>query len=272
MAVTKASASGLAGSKFKDASAGTSKIVDVPDTPTNVVATNVGTSRAFNNGSATISVDALTGGIPTTYTATSTPGSLTGTSATSPVTVTGLDSSTSYTFTVVAGNTTGTSGSSAASNSITSTTVPGIPTVGTATIVSGTSITLAFTAPATGGSAITGYTVVSNPSVALTTSAGTTSPVTATGTFDAAQGYTFTIAAINANGTGSASSASNSIQPYNPVYSLVNTYTSSTNYTIPAGIDAIAAFVVGGGGGGGAGGGGCMNSTGTGFYIEILCE
>ena len=112
--------------------AGVTPIADVPDAPTIGAATNVGTSRAYNNGSATVAYTAAaTGGPVTTFTATSSPGSFTGTGA-SPITVTGLQSATSYTFTVSAANANGTL-TSAASSSITATTVPNAPTIGTAT-------------------------------------------------------------------------------------------------------------------------------------------
>ena len=186
----------------------TTTINDLPDgaTPT---ATDVGTSRAFNNGSATITlVAAQTGGPVTDYTVTSTPGSFTAT-GTSPLTITGLQSGVSYTFTSKGNNPLGSSYvPSVASNAITATTVPGTPIIGTATKVSNTVVSLSFTPPANGGKAITGYTITSSPSISITTQSGTTSPLTATGSFLGAQQYTFTITATNANGTGQASSAS----------------------------------------------------------------
>ena len=92
-------------------------IPDVPDAPTIGTATNVGTSRAYNNGSATVTYTAAaTGGAVTTFTATSSPGGFTATGA-SPITVSGLTNGTSYTFTVTASNIVGTSSSSSASNS-----------------------------------------------------------------------------------------------------------------------------------------------------------
>ena len=53
MAIRKASDSNLTGKKYNDGSAGGSKIADVPSLPTLVSATNVGTSRPYNNAAAT---------------------------------------------------------------------------------------------------------------------------------------------------------------------------------------------------------------------------
>ena len=141
-------------------------IADVPDAPTIGAATNVGTSRAYNNGSATVAYTAAaTGGTVVTFTATSTPGSFTATGA-SPIKVTGLQSNTSYTFTITGTNTTATGAASAASSSITATTVPQAPTIGTVTVTNATTVSVPFTAGATGGSAITSYVVTSSPSIA----------------------------------------------------------------------------------------------------------
>jgi hypothetical protein len=297
-------------------------IPDVPDAPTIGAATNVGTSRAFNNGSATVAFTAAaTGGTPASYTATSTPGSFTASGAGSPLTVTGLQSATSYTFAVTGTNASATGAASASSSSITATTVPQAPTIGTPTVASGqsytgsanvsvpftagatggasvstytvtsssggtatgasspisisdtvgtartytvtatnangtstassasasttpvsvpqastigtasrtnnTTVSLTFTAGATGGSSVTSYTVTSSPSISLSTS-GTSSPLTVTGTFVSGTAYTFSITATNAQGTSSASSASNSITPY-PLPTL-GAWTQSTAY------------------------------------------
>ena len=88
MAITKASASGLAGSRFKDASAGTIKVVDVPDNPT-VNAANTSGSGARVSFSAS-----SRGGIPTAYTVTSNPGNVTATGNVSPIDIFGLTPST----------------------------------------------------------------------------------------------------------------------------------------------------------------------------------
>lgn len=110
MAVTKVSNSGIKTGvlKYDSILAGNTSI---PSTPT------IGTATA-GNAQATVTFTA--GGIPgTTYRALSSPGSLTGTSATSPITVTGLTNGTAYTFQVRAENAVGNSAYSASSNSVT---------------------------------------------------------------------------------------------------------------------------------------------------------
>jgi hypothetical protein len=185
----------------------------VPQAPT-VSAANVGTGRAYNNGAATVTVSGgATGGKAiSSYTATSSPGSFTATSG-SPLTVTGLQSATAYTFSVTATNANGTS-TATVSNSITATTVPQAPTIGTAT--AGTeSASITFTGNATGGSTITTYTMTSNPG--SVTGTGAASPITVS-SLTAGTAYTFTVTATNANGTSTASAASNSITPTAPYF------------------------------------------------------
>ena len=189
---------------LKSVEFGITPIDDVPDAPTIGAATNVGTSRAFNNGSATVAYTAApTGGPVTTFTATSTPGSFTGTGA-SPITVAGLQSATSYTFTVSAANSNGTL-TSAASSSITATTVPQAPTIGTFTDGgTGTTGTLSFTAGATGGSSITNYKYSTDSSTYTALSPSqTSSPLSLTGL--TAGTYNFSVKAVNANGDSAAS-------------------------------------------------------------------
>lgn len=179
----------------------------VPGAPTigtavrgNTQATVPFTAPASNGGSA------ITG-----YTATSSPGGLTATGASSPLVVNGLTNGQAYTFTVVATNAVGSGAASAASNSVTPATVPGAPTIGTATIASPTSVSVTFTAPASnGGAAITGYTVTSSPGGITAT--GSSSPIVVTG-LTTGVAYTFTVTATNAVGTGAASAASNSVTP-----------------------------------------------------------
>ena len=113
MAIRRTSTSGLSNRAiYIDGSAGTSKIVDIPDTPT------IGTATAGAESATVTYTAALTGGTATTFTALSNPGSITGTGS-SPITVSGLTAATAYTFTIKAGNTTGDSAYSSASNSVT---------------------------------------------------------------------------------------------------------------------------------------------------------
>ncbi|MEO7065999.1 MAG: Ig-like domain-containing protein, partial [Rhodanobacter sp.] len=92
-------------------------------------------------------------------------------------------------------------------------TVPGVPTIGTATAGSALA-KVAFTAPASdGGSPITGYTVTSNPDAVTGTCAS--SPCTVLSLTNGTS-YTFTVKATNAIGTGVASAPSNSVTPLAP--------------------------------------------------------
>jgi FtsP/CotA-like multicopper oxidase with cupredoxin domain len=143
------------------------------------------------------------------YTVTSAPGGITATSlGAGMAVVNGLTMGLPYTFTVTATNVVGTSLPSTASNPVTLGTVPGAPTIGTATGANN-SATVTFTPPASnGGGAITGYTATSAPG--NRTATGTGSPITVTnltqGTY-----YTFTVTARNAAGTGPASAPSASV-------------------------------------------------------------
>jgi len=120
---------------------------------------------------------------------------------------------------------------------------PGAPTIGTASAGNG-SASVTFTAPSNiGGSAITGYIITSSPGGF--TGTGSSSPITVSGLSNGTA-YTFTVAAINAFGTGRSSTASNSATPSNPYM----------EYLIVAG---------GGGGSGGGGGAGGMLSGATVF-------
>ena len=85
-------------------------------------APTIGTATAGAlNASVAFTAPTYTGSGITGYTATSSPGGITGTGASSPITVSGLTAGTAYTFTVTATTAAGQSSASAASNSVTPT-------------------------------------------------------------------------------------------------------------------------------------------------------
>jgi hypothetical protein len=172
----------------------------VPGAPTAAVATrgNVSASVAFT-------APASTGGSAITgYTVTSSPGSFTATGASSPLNVTGLTNGTSYTFTVTATNAVGTGAASTASTAVTPATIPGAPTIGTITPTDGT-LSIAFTAGTTGGSAITNYKYSTNGGGLFTACSPpqTNSPIVITGLSNGTL-YNIQIRAVNAIGDGTA--------------------------------------------------------------------
>jgi uncharacterized protein (TIGR02145 family) len=189
----------------------------VPSAPTIGTATlgagqaTIAYTAPANNGGAAI----------TSYTATASPGGLTGTvsqAGSGTITVTGLTNGTAYTFTVRATNAAGTSAASAPSNSVTPRTVPGAPTIGTATL--GTvSATIAYTAPASnGGAAITSYTATSSPGGLWGTQTQAGSSTILVSGLTNGIAYTFTVTATNAVGTSAASAVSNSVTPLAHVF------------------------------------------------------
>ena len=110
-------------------------------------------------------------------------------------------------FTVTASNAVYTSESSVASSPVTPITTPGAPVIGSATTLSDSEISVAFTPPSNGGgSPITSYTVTSSPGGYTAT--GTESPLIVSG-LNGGTGYTFTVTATNAAGTSDASGSSN---------------------------------------------------------------
>ena len=101
-------------------------------------------------------------------------------------------------------------------------TVPGAPTIGTAT-AGDTQSTVTWTAPGSnGGASITGYTITPyiGASAQSATTVGNVLTYSVTGLTDGTA-YTFEVAAINSVGTGSNSGASNSVTPF-------HTYTGNT--------------------------------------------
>jgi hypothetical protein len=134
--------------------------------------------------------------------------------------------------TVKATNSAGNASATSVETSKIAGTVPGAPTIGTAT-AGNAQAAVSFTAPAvTGGPAITSYTATSSPG-GITGSAAS-SPITVSGLTNGTA-YTFTVTATNSIGTGPASAASNSVTPsavvLDPSFSYVPLLleTTSTN-------------------------------------------
>ncbi|MEI6751971.1 MAG: fibronectin type III domain-containing protein [Paludibacter sp.] len=113
------------------------------------------------------------------------------------------------------------------------TSLPFAPTIGTA-VGWNKKATVSFTAPGNAGiSAITGYTVTSNPGGITAT--GTTSPITVNGLTNGTS-YTFTVTATNQNGTSSSSAASNAITPaLNDLRTVLDAQSGSSSINIPKG-------------------------------------
>jgi hypothetical protein len=125
--------------------------------------------------------------------------------------ITGLTAGTTYYVRAYATNSIGTAYGT--ETSFTTLSIPGTPTIGTAT-PGNTQAAVTFTAPVSnGGSPITGYTLTSSPGGI--TAAGSVSPITVTGLTNGTA-YTFTVTATNAIGNSVASSASNSVTPAIP--------------------------------------------------------
>lgn len=181
-----------------------------PGAPTSVVGTagNTQVSVAFT-------APAVLGTGTISYTATSSPSGLTATGSSSPLVVTGLSNGTPYTFTVTATNAFGSS-TSDPSASVTPATVPGTPNAPTATR-GDTQVSLSWTAPSNGGSAITDYLVQysSNSGSTWTTFADGTSATTSATVTGLTNGtsYVFRIAAVNIVGSGLYSPASAAVTP-----------------------------------------------------------
>ena len=145
------------------------------------------------------------GGLPITgYRVTASPGGATcQTSGALACTVTGLTNGQSYTFVVVALNANGSGVVSAPSVAVTPSTTPGAPT-GVSAALGSNRITVTWSAPlSSGGAAVSGYLLTASPGgrTCQTTSAlscamtGLTNGVS----------YTFSVVAINRNGSSSAS-------------------------------------------------------------------
>ena len=178
-----------------------------PKQPSITSVADVGTGRAYNNGAVIVSFS-LPANSPaaTSYTVTSSPGGFTATGASSPLTVQGLLSDTSYTFTAVASNASGNSIASAASGAVTATTVPATPGAPSASSPSAGTDSVSWSAPANGGKAITNYRWAASDGKAGDTASTSVSVGQEMGT-----AQTYTVYATNANGNSGTSAASGNV-------------------------------------------------------------
>lgn len=206
-------------------------LLTVPDAPTSVSATEGDTEATIdftapvNDGGSSI----------ISYRVTSSPGGITATGSSSPITITGLTNGISYTFTVIATNSVGNSIPSTVSNSVVHMSVPGSPTSVSASYGDAQSV-ISFTAPVNnGGSPITSYTVTSNPGGFTAT--GSSSPITITGLTNGVS-YTYTVVATNSVGDSPPSSASSSITAGDDAI-ILSLSTSLTDYQAAADDDWV---------------------------------
>ena len=206
--------------------------VDLDFEPTAVPGQVTNVSATAGNGSASLTWSAPSGGAPaTSYTITPYIGSIAQSTTTvsgSPpatgATVGGLTNGTSYTFTVTAANAAGPGPASEHSNAVTPTAstimAPSAPTGVTAAGATGQALVSWSVPSSDGGSAITSYTVtpyVGGSALApVEVGVGATSAIVkglANGT-----GYTFTVTAANAVGSGLPSGASSVVVPRDTIF------------------------------------------------------
>jgi len=228
--------------------------------PLNSPASVTAVTRTVTSANVVFCAPPLNGNPPIKYyVATSSPGNITATltqSGSGTITVNGLTTGSTYTFSVTAYNAFGPSVSSTVTAGITMNTVPDAPIIGTAARIStGTSATVIFTAPANnGGLTITKYIATSSGSaVTATLSQAGSGTITVTG-LTIGNTYTFTVVAVNSLGASQSSSASNCVAfPAAPSsYSYVTAGTYS--WVAPAGVNSVSVVAIGGGGGAAASG------------------
>jgi hypothetical protein len=222
--------------------------------------TDVGTNRAYNNGAVDVTFQPF-GTKANTFTVTSSPGGFTASASNTgassqTIRVTGLQSSTSYTFTVIGTNSIGNSKPSINSNAVTATTVPQAPTLSSVTNNGArTSIVATFTAGANGGKTVSQFTATRTGPASINSS---TSPITFTGLTSGAS-YTVSVTATNENGTSIASN-SLSATTFNATGgstttvggNIIHTFSSNGTFS-PNQNKSVEYLIVAGGGSGGAG-------------------
>ncbi len=218
-----------------------------PATPSIVTPTDASSSNAYTSTAGQLSVvftAGLGGGTPNQYNAYTTAGGHSASSSSSTVTLTGLTPGTAYTVYGNAQNNFGTTVNTPNAAAVTPTTLPQVPTIGTATAsASVNEVTVTWTLGNNGGKALSAITITPflNGTTAETSrTAATTSSTSYTftqGQLTGSASYTFKVKATNANGTSADSTASNSA-------------------TMPDIIAVDFLVIAGGGGGGGHNGGG----------------
>lgn len=172
-----------------------------------VVTPTAVTGVTFNPTSVTLPIGSATA----TFTATP---STTGTKTIAVTNDSGLTNPASITYTVSA-----------------SATAPAQMAAPVATQTGATTASVVLSAPSDGGSAITGYTAVSNPPGGVDSNAGTTALTHNMTGLTTGQAYTFTATATNPIGTSPASPASNSVTPTAAAAGAYPRFTSLTGLT-----------------------------------------
>jgi hypothetical protein len=190
----------------------------IPLPPGPPIVTDVGTNRAFDNGSAVCNFDVLDNAAVSfkAYATADGQDTITATGTSSPIIVSGLKSNVLYTFTVTSFNSQEVeSEPSDPSLETLITTVPATPLAPTATSPNANQDVVSWIAPNSGGKTITGYiwfcsdgkgnAVGGNPG------GGPTDNTSVTVNQEAGTAQTYTVYAINANGDSLVSPASASI-------------------------------------------------------------